>query len=410
MASIKDLRTTIQLKRDLYSNFIAVDPILKAGEPAVCMPDSTNTEENVQHAFELRIGDGTRKFSELPIVGASGGSAPGIVVDENTIFLTADGKLSMVGFEEATVGMIPSKGENGKLVWIVPTEAPDIKELEDKVNSLDGIVNGKPAGADPEAEPAVPGLVDKVEELENQIKGNPENPDDNSLAAQVKKNTENISNLNTNLTENYYNKQEVDAKLNAAYKPGETLDNVSDLTSPPTTEDLGVIHPIKNPGVTTDDFIEGPDVDVPAGSQIVAIEKDGEIKYTIMPSNVDLTGYLKTEQLGSEFQTGTDSKIEIKEIAQSKVTGLPEALASKLSGVTVDGTSLEVNNGVVALPLALADRYGLVKQTPANTDGKVIDGVILDENGCMKIVNVSLNNLYQSPDDDLIIDGGGASR
>lgn len=129
-----------------------------------------------------------------------------------------------------------------------------------------------------------------------------------------------------------------------------------------------------------------------------------------MPSNVDLTGYLKTEQLGSEFQTGTDSKIEIKEIAQSKVTGLPEALASKLSGVTVDGTSLEVNNGVVALPLALADRYGLVKQTPANTDGKVIDGVILDENGCMKIVNVSLNNLYQSPDDDLIIDGGGASR
>lgn len=129
-----------------------------------------------------------------------------------------------------------------------------------------------------------------------------------------------------------------------------------------------------------------------------------------MPSNVDLTGYLKTEQLGSEFQTGADGKIEIKEIAQSKVTGLPEALASKLSGVTVDGTPLEVNNGVAALPLALADRYGLVKQTPANTDGKVIDGVILDENGCMKIVNVSLNNLYQSPDDDLIIDGGGASR
>lgn len=400
MATLKDLRTTIQLKRDLYSNFIAVDPVLKAGEPAVCMPDVNNAEENVQHAFELRIGDGTRKFSELPVVGASGGSAPEIAVDENTIFLTADGKLSMVGFEEATVGMIPSKGEDGKLVWILPTEVPDIKELENKVNSLDEVVNGKPAGTDPETEPAVPGLVEKVEELEKQISGDPENPDDNSLAAQVKKNTTDITNLNTNLTENYYNKEEVDAKINAAYKPGETLDNVSDLPSPPTTEDLGVIHPIKNPGQTTDDFIEGPGVEIPAGSQIVAIEKDGEIKYTVMPSNVDLTGYLKTEQLGSEFTTGTDGKIEITEIAESKVTGLPEALASKLSGVNVDGTALEVTNGTVTLPLATAQKYGLIKPTE--------DEFEFGEDGSMKLKAVSIDKLFIPEDTDVVIDGGGA--
>lgn len=334
-------------------------------------------ESDPDNAFKFKIGNGVTAWNDgLPWANSIGGTEQ-IAVDENTIFLNADGSLSLVGFDEATVGMVPSKGENGKLVWIVPV---DVSELETKVDALDLTVNGKPAGTDP----AVPGLVDKVA--------------DNTTA---------ITNLTTNLNTNYYNKEEVDDKIAASYKPGETLENVSDLTSPPTANDLGVIHPIQNAGTTTDDFIGGAGKPVPAGSQVVAIEKDGEIKYNIMPSNVDLSGYLKTEQLGSEFTTGTDGKIEISEIAQSKVIGLPEALASKLSGISVDGTELEATNGVVGLPLATALRAGLVKSCSTDTE----NGVEVNSDGTMKVINMKVNisDLVQDPDNDLVLDGGGAA-
>lgn len=403
MADLTSLRSTVQLRRDHNSAWELANPILKAGEVGVVLP----TEDDTANAFKFKIGNGVTAWNDgLPWANSIGGSES-IAVDENTIFLNADGSLSLVGFDEATTGMIPSKGENGKLVWVVPTEVPDIEELKTKVDALDETVNGKPAGSDPTTEPAVPGLVDKVEELEKQITGDPENPSDDSLAAQVKKNTDNISALTTNLNDNYYNKEEVDDKIAASYKPGETLENVSELPSPPTSSDLGVIHPIQNAGTTTDDFIGGAGQPVPAGSQVVAIEKDGEIKYNIMPSNVDLSGYLKTEQLGSEFTTGTDGKIEINEIAQSKVIGLPEALASKISGISIDGTELEVTNGVVGLPLATALRAGLVKS--CSTDAE--NGVEVNSDGTMKVINmkVNVNNLVQDPDDDLVLDGGGAA-
>lgn len=372
MADLTSLRSTIQIRRDSWANWEAVQDtvILKAGEPAIVLP----VEGDITNAFKMKVGNGTSAFKDLPWINSIGGSES-IAVDENTIFLNADGSLSLVGFDEATTGMVPSKGENGKLVWIVPV---DVSELETKVDALDLTVNGKPAGTDPITEPAVPGLVDKVA--------------DNTTA---------ISNLTTNLNTNYYNKEEVDDKIAASYKPGETLENVSDLTSPPTANDLGVIHPIQNAGTTTDDFIGGAGQPVPAGSQVVAIEKDGEIKYNIMPSNVDLSGYLKTEQLGSEFTTGTDGKIEISEIAQSKVTGLPEALVSKLSGISVDGIELEATNGVVGLPLATAEKYGLVKINTTEFE--------VGADGTMGLKNISVDKLYVPEDTELVISGGNAT-
>lgn len=371
MANTKQLRTILQFRRDLAENFEAVKTtlILAAGEPAVIMDG--------EDKFKFKIGDGVNTWEALPYVNALGGSEQ-VEVDENTIVLTADGKLSLEGFDAATVGMIPSKGENGKLVWIIPTEVPDIEELKTKVDSLDETVNGKPAGSDPTTEPAVPGLVDKVA--------------DNTTA---------ISTLTTNLNTNYYNKEEVDAKISASYKPGEPVDNITDLPSPPTTSDIGIIRPIRQDSVTTDDFIGGAGQPVPAGSQVVAIEKDGVIKYNIMPSNVDLSGYLKTEQLGSEFTAGTDGKIEISEIAQSKVTGLPEALASKLSGVSIDGTKLEATNGVVGLPLATAEKYGLVKIN--NTEFEI------GADGTMGLKDISVDKLYVPEDSELVINGGNAA-
>ena len=64
----KDLKARLKLKYDLYANWITNDPVLLAGEAAIAViPADTNAV--VQEPCTLiKIGDGTKKFSQLPFV------------------------------------------------------------------------------------------------------------------------------------------------------------------------------------------------------------------------------------------------------------------------------------------------------------------------------------------------------
>ena len=74
MATEKILNTRLMLKYDSYANWIANDPVLKAGEMAVATV--ANNDANKSTGFTnlpnivLKVGDGTSKYSELKFVSA----------------------------------------------------------------------------------------------------------------------------------------------------------------------------------------------------------------------------------------------------------------------------------------------------------------------------------------------------
>lgn len=55
-----------QLRRDTAANWLATNPVLKAGEPGV----ETDTGQ-------MKVGDGIRSWSQLPYVGTGGSSTTG---------------------------------------------------------------------------------------------------------------------------------------------------------------------------------------------------------------------------------------------------------------------------------------------------------------------------------------------
>lgn len=67
----KVLKTRIQLKYDEYVNWAQNDPVLKKGEMAVTViPTGSSVEQTTPPAVMFKVGDGTKKFSELPWASA----------------------------------------------------------------------------------------------------------------------------------------------------------------------------------------------------------------------------------------------------------------------------------------------------------------------------------------------------
>lgn len=67
----KVLKTRIQLKYDEYANWTQNDPVLKKGEMAVTViPTGSSVEQTTPPAVMFKVGDGTKKFSELPWASA----------------------------------------------------------------------------------------------------------------------------------------------------------------------------------------------------------------------------------------------------------------------------------------------------------------------------------------------------
>ena len=117
-----------------------------------------------------------------------------------------------------------------------------------------------------------------------------------------------------------------------------------------------------------------------------------------------LTGMTEIKGVSGELEIGADDKIlSVKAIDQSKVTGLPEALEAKLSGVTLGTAPLEVSAGVVTIPIATSSLLGVVLGSDAENKVKV------NVDGTMEVNSLNINKLVQSAEDVLVLDGGDTS-
>lgn len=116
--STKIIKTTFKLRRGTSEAWERVNPILADGEPGF------EIDTNV-----LKIGNGSTPYNELPVIGNCSKIADdkSIVLEDGTIF-------ELRGFNEAEVGQIPVKGEDGNLMWVdkieTEVEVEAIPELD----------------------------------------------------------------------------------------------------------------------------------------------------------------------------------------------------------------------------------------------------------------------------------------
>ena len=244
----------------------------------------------------------------------------------------------------------------------------------------------------------------------------------------------------------YYNKTDafskIDSKIATAisstYKPaGSTMFSFLPSVG---ADQKGKVYNIIDEFTTTEDFVEGAGNQYPAGTNIVCIDSDdaGTYKWDVLAGFVDLSEYETTsdvttklaqkvdkvegsslvedalitklrglaeiKSVSEEFEIGEeDDVLSIQTISQEKITGLPAALAEKIKGVTLGSTPLEVSEGVVTIPIATAEAIGVVKSSTAE------NGVNVNSDGTMTVNNINLSKITQTPDTELILNGGDAT-
>lgn len=86
----------------------------------------------------MKIGDGVTAWSDLPYFGESTGALVN-AIDKKVLAFDAENQLTILGFQEAEIGMTPIKGQGGQLIW-TKLEAAD---LDSKIESLAQVVNQK---------------------------------------------------------------------------------------------------------------------------------------------------------------------------------------------------------------------------------------------------------------------------
>ena len=86
----------------------------------------------------MKVGDGLTAWANLPYFVNS--SEPIIrAIDKNVLAFDPEENLTLLGFQEAEVGMTPIKGQNGQLIWTKLEAA----ELDSKIESLAEVVSQK---------------------------------------------------------------------------------------------------------------------------------------------------------------------------------------------------------------------------------------------------------------------------
>ena len=114
--------------------------------------------------------------------------------------------------------------------------------------------------------------------------------------------------------------------------------------------------------------------------------------------------YVKSVEEGV-FNVEEGGKLTLVAVSKDKVTGLDEALeaAGKIKKITAAGEELTVNEqGVVDIPKATADKYGLVKLASGEFE--------VSADGTATIKEVSAMKLKVNEGDTLIINGGDAAE
>lgn len=119
-------------------------------------------------------------------------------------------------------------------------------------------------------------------------------------------------------------------------------------------------------------------------------------------------------QLGDEQSYAVKGAIKNADIAsdaaidQSKISGLPDALSARLTGIKLGSESdvVAVENGVAKIPVATADKLGVVKSSADTVENAV---KVNPADGTMEVTKLNISKLVQTDGEFLILDGGDSN-
>lgn len=342
-----------------------------------------------------------------------------------------DGKVALKGFGSATAGQQPRINAAGTAIeWYTPDTSTvsgladtvaghtqDIQNLQtgkaDKATTLEGYGITDAMTATAIAEAIKTAIAETGHASFTKVDAVP-------TVAEAK---DNVLYLVMNADTGFYDiYAKVDTDGTAAVV---RLDDVSvNLDDYSTTEQMNEaiataiankVDKVEGKGLSTEDFTTA------LKEKLVALPEGAEANYV--------------KSVSDEFTVSEEGKLEVKEIAPAKVTGLPDALAGKvdkvegkglsandytneekekLGGVEAGanknlieiiklaGAALNISEKAVDIPLA-GETAGVV--TSSTEENKVA----VAEDGSMEVNSLNMNKLVQSEGDTLILDGGNAS-
>lgn len=108
------------------------------------------------------------------------------------------------------------------------------------------------------------------------------------------------------------------------------------------------------------------------------------------------------DTVSDEFTISETKELSVAAIAQTKITGLPDALNAKLESVSINGTALTVTDKGVNIPIATDTLLGVVKGSSK------INEIAVGADGVMSVNTVSTDKLEQGSD-TIVWNGGGAT-
>lgn len=108
------------------------------------------------------------------------------------------------------------------------------------------------------------------------------------------------------------------------------------------------------------------------------------------------------DTVSDEFTISETKELSVAAIAQSKITGLPDALNAKLESVSIAGTALTVTDKGVNIPIATDTLLGVVKSSAK------INEIAVGDDGVMSVNTVSTDKLEQGSD-TIVWNSGGAT-
>ena len=343
-----------------------------------------------------------------------------IAINEN-VFVKDGEKLDLLGFAGAVAGAQLVKGADGRLSWVKP-DTTTVEGLSTSVTALEHTVNGYTDDGGIVHE----GLGSKVSTLETKVG-------------------------------NIYTKAEVDAKVSSVMRYKGSKDTYAEL--PSEGNEVGDVWNIVGAdaangvragdnfawngtgwdnlggavvldGYATKDDLSGK-VDKVEGSRLMTLAEGEKLAGIATGAEVNVVKSVDD----TEFTLDENGKLNIKALGQDKITGLADALAGKVSteagkglssndytdaekeklgvieagsqvnileAISIGGTDAPISDKKVDIPVATAEKLGVVKSSSAK------DQIAVGADGIMSINTVSLSKIVQAADETLIINGGNS--
>lgn len=343
-----------------------------------------------------------------------------IAINEN-VFVKDGEKLDLLGFAGAVAGAQLVKGADGRLSWVKP-DTTTVEGLSTSVTALEHAVNGYTDDGGIVHE----GLGSKVSTLETKVG-------------------------------NIYTKAEVDAKVSSVMRYKGSKDTYAEL--PSEGNEVGDVWNIVGAdavngvragdnfawngtgwdnlggavvldGYATKDDLNGK-VDKVEGSRLMTSAEGEKLAGIATGAEVNVVKSVDD----TEFTLDENGKLNIKALGQDKITGLADALAGKVSteagkglssndytneektklanletgaqvnileALSIGGIDAPISDKKVDIPVATAEKLGVVKSSSAK------DQIAVGADGIMSINTVSISKIVQAADETLIINGGNS--